>query len=247
MLRSKVVLSPGPGDVHLITVVIVGPRGRPDAVAAAGSRWNELRGHGAGVAPGCKPLGGVVTWVWGPSPIAGPCCHGARRGGPGSGAQTGFRQTGEVDGRERPPSAAAVADAGAQGLQGEARMGNWQPEAFAPSWACMAAALISARRWDRPSLPPPSGGKDCLLQSGYGALSGAPLVESVRNAIEHGLHGRRQQNRRRPRDANSLPAGLRNSAPRGGKVRRSENSPPHGLGDSSARTASIVPHGRWPP
>jgi len=107
-----------------------------------------------------------------------------------------------------------------RGPQGEARVRIGTRRVRA-QLACVAAALISGVAGI--VLLPRRRRPGSLLQSGYGALSGAPLVESVRNAIEHGLHGRRHKTTR-PRDANH-PAGLRNSAPSGGKVRRMRFAP----------------------
>src|ERR1700730_5960732 len=107
------------------------------------------------------------------------------------------------------------------------------PDAFAPSWACVAAALISGVA-GIVLLPPQPAARIVAAIRIRRIVSGSPReIRSKSDRTRTPL--RTPQNGRRPPDANH-PTGLRNSAPRGGKVRRSENSRPW-LGDSSARTA----------
>src|SRR6266478_9873959 len=139
-----------------------------------GSRWMQ-------------PLGGVVTWV-GAAPDRSPCCTvlgDVALAASATGAGRPVRSTVETS-----PTAAASPMLAPRDCKA---MLAWvsEPEAFAPSWACVAAALIAGVA-GIVLLPPQAAARIVAAIRIRRIVWGSP--RGIRsNAIEHGLHGRRHK------------------------------------------------------
>src|SRR5882672_11854779 len=134
-----------------------------------------------------QPLGGVVTLA-GAAPDRRPCCTvlgevalAASATGPGR----PVRSTVETS-----PTAAASPMLAPSDCK--ARLDCvLEPDEFAPSRACVAAALISGVAGI--VFLPPQAAARIVAAIRIRRIVWGSLVESVRNAIEHGLHGRRHK------------------------------------------------------
>src|SRR5882762_6147057 len=166
-----------------------------------------------------QPLGGVVARV-GAAPDRRPCCTALGEvalAASATGAGRPVRSTVET-------LPAAAASPMLAPRDSKPRVA-WvlAVDAFAPRLACVAAVLISGVA-GIVLLPPQPAARIVAAIRIRRIVLGLPSWNPFE--MRSNMDSRRTpQNGPRPRDANH-PTGLRNSAPKGGKVRRSENSRP---------------------